>query len=65
MDRLYDHQNGFHEWSEYLLQAKRPHLLMNATTNGHMFSNYSTLLDYNAMPPAQIESFSSTLDKVS
>lgn len=64
LNRLYDHQNGLHEWSEYMQQAKRPHVILNPATNGHIFTNYPNLLDYASVPPAQIEPFASVLDKV-
>lgn len=39
-------------------------MIMNAASNGHMFANYSTLLDYTSGSTAQIEPFSNVLDKV-
>lgn len=36
------------EWSEYILQSKRSHMLM-PTSNGHIFANYPPLFDYSVI----------------
>lgn len=65
MNSIYDHQNGPHDWPEYLIQSKRSHLMMNTTAvNGHMFANYPGAFDYPTAPPSHLESFPNTSEKV-
>ncbi|XP_031637753.1 protein CBFA2T2 isoform X2 [Contarinia nasturtii] len=62
---IYDHQNGPpHEWSDYLHQSKRSHIMMNTSAaNGHLFTNYPSLFDYSTAPASHLEPFTNSLDK--
>lgn len=51
------------EWSEYILQSKRSHMLM-PTSNGHIFASYPPLFDYSAGQPLHSETFSNLIEKV-
>lgn len=63
--RIYDHQNGPHEWSDYMHQSKRSHIMMNTSAaNGHLFTNYPSLFDYSTAPAAHLEPFVNILEKV-
>lgn len=63
-NRIYDHQNGPHEWSDYMHQSKRSHIMMNTSAaNGHLFTNYPSLFDYSTAPASHLE-FANILDKV-
>lgn len=65
LHRIYDHQNGPHEWSDYLHQSKRSHIMMNTSAaNGHLFTNYPSLFDYSTAPAAHLEPFANLLEKV-
>lgn len=65
MNRIYDQQNGPHEWSDYIHQTKRSHIMMNTSAaNGHLFTNYPSLFDYSTAPASHLEPFTTSLDKV-
>lgn len=36
-----------HDWTDYMLQSKRPHLLMGNSGSNHPFTNYPSLFDYS------------------
>lgn len=58
---VYDHQSSIHEWADYMLQSKRPHLIMGAAGNSHLFPSHPPLFEYPAAP-SHVEPF--PLDKV-
>lgn len=60
---IYDNSTMLPEWSEYLLQSKRSHLMM-PTANGHIFASYPPLFDYSVASSLHADTFSSSLDKV-
>lgn len=63
--RVYDHQNSPHEWSDFMHQSKRSHIMINSSTaNGHLFTNYTSLFDYSTAPAGHLETFTNILDKV-
>lgn len=62
---VYDHQSSIHEWADYMLQSKRPHLMMSTAGNSHLFGpSHPPLFDYQTGPPSHVETFSGALDKV-
>ena len=59
---IYDHQATTQEWTDYMLQSKRPHLMMSA--NSHLFSGHPPMFEYQSSQP-HMELFTNALDKVS
>lgn len=65
MYSVYDHPSNIHEWADYMLQSKRPHLMMGTSGSNHLFAGHPPLFDYQSGPPSHVDSFANNLDKVS
>lgn len=61
-ESFFDHPNAPHDWNEYMLPTKRPHLMIGNTS--HLFpAGHPPLFDYQSAA-AHVEPFNALLDKV-